>query len=64
VNEKLTHDAAWVTAVSIMECLEPKPDETGVGAQFAEIYERVKAGILVFEQLAERPGRRLAPSRN
>jgi hypothetical protein len=64
-NQRLVHDAAWVTALSIMEMMENvlRPEERKDA--FQEIYLRVKAGMEALEQQAEREAARLCrPSRN
>ncbi len=63
-SESLRHDAAWATAVSIVEVFAPLLREEEQREAFAEIYARVKAGIECFEIKAERMHQRLKPSCN
>jgi hypothetical protein len=64
MHERITHDAAWAAATSIMECIENclRPEERADA--FAEIYCRVKAGIEAAFMSADRQQQRLKPGAN
>jgi hypothetical protein len=64
MHERITHDAAWATATSILECLGNCLREEERGDAFAEIYSRVKAGIEAAFLYANRQQDRLKPGRN
>jgi hypothetical protein len=64
MNPDLIHDAAMAVACSILECIAPCLREEEQRDAFEEIYARVRAGIEAYEQMTERPRRRLRPSRN
>jgi hypothetical protein len=64
VCQRLIHDTAWAAALSIMQCIENclRPEERNDA--FDEIYQRVRAGIECYDQMAQREVARLRPSRN
>lgn len=63
-SESLKHDTAWATAVSILEVFEPLLREEEQREAFAEVYQRVKAGLECFEIEMDRRDARLKPTRN
>jgi hypothetical protein len=63
-SESLKHDTAWATAVSILEVFEPLLREEEQQEAFAEVYQRVKAGLECFEIEADRMQRRMVPGKN
>ena len=63
-SNRLLHDCSWSAAVSIVQCFEDflRPEEGPEALQ--EVYQRVKAAIECYEQMAQREAARLKPSRN
>jgi len=63
-NQRLIHDVAFATSRSILEVFAGCLTEEEQREAFAEIYERVKAGIETFELHSERMESRLRPGWN
>ena len=63
-NQRLTHDVAFATSRSILEVFSSCLREEEQREAFAEIYERVKAGIESFELHSNRMESRLRPGKN
>ncbi|HZU34731.1 MAG TPA: hypothetical protein VFA18_02410 [Gemmataceae bacterium] len=63
-NERLIHDVAFATSRHILELFAGCIREDEQRDAFAEIYERVKAGIEAFEIHSNRMEERLHPGRN
>jgi hypothetical protein len=63
-NQRLIHDVAFATSRSILEVIAGCLREEEQREAFAEIYERVKAGIESFELHSSRLESRLRPGRN
>lgn len=61
---RLQHDTAFATATSIIEVFEHLLREEEQADAFAEIYQRVKAGIECYDQMKSREETRLKPSKN
>ena len=55
MKQRLLHDCAWATAISIIEMFGPDSMGDDPETVFAEIYHRVKAGMeyLAIEQARE-----------
>lgn len=64
MHERITHDAAWATASSILECMKYCLREEERADAFAAIYCRVKAGIEAAFLYADHRQDRLKPGRN
>jgi hypothetical protein len=64
VNQRLIHDVAFATSRSILDVIAGCPRGEEQREAFAEIYERVKAGIKCFELHSSRMESRLRPGRN
>jgi hypothetical protein len=63
-NERLIHDVAFATSQHILEVFAGCIREEEQRDAFAEIYDRIKAGIECFEIQHNRMMRRLDPGRN
>jgi hypothetical protein len=63
-NQRLIHDVAFATSRGILEVIAGCLREEEQREAFAEIYERVKAGIESFELHSDRMESRLRPGRN
>jgi hypothetical protein len=63
-NQRLIHDVAYATSRHILEVFAGCLREEEQRDAFAEIYERVKAGIECYEVQNRRMERRLEPGRN
>jgi hypothetical protein len=63
-NQRLIHDVAFATSRHILEVFAGCIREEERRDAFAEIYERVKAGIECFELQSNRMESRLRPGRN
>jgi hypothetical protein len=63
-NQRLIHDVAFATSRHILEVFACCLREEEQRDAFAEIYERVKAGIECFELRTNRLQSRLRPGRN
>ena len=63
-NKRLIHDVAFATSRHILEVFAGCLREEEQRDAFAEIYDRVKAGIECFEIQSNRLERRLHPGRN
>jgi hypothetical protein len=63
-NQRLIHDVAFATSRHILEVFAGCIREEVHREAFAEIYERVKAGIESFELHSNRMESRLRPGRN
>jgi hypothetical protein len=64
VNQRLIHDVAFATSRSILEVIAGCLREEEQRDAFAEIYDRVKAGIERFELHSNRMESRLRPGKN
>ena len=64
VNQRLIHDVAFATSRSILEVIAGLLREEEQREAFAEIYERVKAGIESYELHNDRMESRLHPGKN
>jgi hypothetical protein len=64
VNQRLIHDVAFATSRSILEVIVGCLREEEQREAFAEIYDRVKAGIEWFELHSSRIESRLRPGTN
>jgi hypothetical protein len=63
-NQRLIHDVAFATSRQILEVVAPCLREEEQRDAFAEIYERIKAGIECFELRSNRMASRLLPGNN
>ncbi len=63
-NERLIHDVAVATSKHILEVISPCLREEEQRDAFQEIYDRVKAGIQVFDLQQARLAERLDPGSN
>ena len=63
-SKRLIHDVAFVTSQHILEVFAGCIREDEQRDAFAEIYQRIKAGIECFEVHNNRPERRVDPGRN
>jgi hypothetical protein len=63
-NQRLIHDVAFATSREILDVIAPCLREEEQRDAFAEIYERVKAGIECFELRSNRMASRLRPGKN
>jgi hypothetical protein len=57
--ERLRHDVAWATTLHILEVFNFRDEERNEA--FGLIYERVKAGLLAYDQQTQDLLRRLKP---
>jgi hypothetical protein len=64
LNERLIHDTAWATALSLMELINPVLRDEERHDAFVEIFDRIHAGIEAYEIQVERLQHRLRPSKN
>ncbi len=64
MTERLRHDVAWAVAHHVLEVFAPLLREEEQREAFAEVYQRVKAGIECYECRIERAAQRLRPGRN
>ncbi len=60
--ERLRHDVAWATTLHILEVFDLRAEEKNEA--FGMIYERVKAGLLAYDQQTQDLLRRLKPLNN
>ena len=63
-NQRLIHDVAFATSRHILDVFAGCLREAEQSDAFAEIYERVKAGIECFELRSNRMASRLHPGNN
>ena len=61
-SDSLVHDHACAIAAAILEVFNLRDEEKRDA--FAEVYVRVQAGLVHYEEKAERMHRRIHPSRN
>jgi hypothetical protein len=64
VTDRLIHDVAWVATQHVLEIFAPLLREEEQREAFAEIYQRVRAGLECYETRVERMARRLSPGKN
>jgi hypothetical protein len=64
MSERLCHDIAWAVAHHIVEVFAPLLREEEQREAFAEVYQRVKAGLECYECQVLRTMQRLRPGRN
>lgn len=60
----LIHDAAWATAVAVMEHLCPEAKDREFWDRHKTAYEIIRAGLEAYEERADRRHQRLSPGRN
>jgi hypothetical protein len=63
-NQRLIHDVAFATSREILEIFVGCIREEETRDAFAEIYDRVKAGLEIYELSRNRMVSRLHPGRN
>lgn len=63
-NQRLIHDVAWAVTLHIVEFVAPLLSEEEQREAFAQIYERVKAGLECYDIQLERMKKRIRPSKN
>jgi len=63
-NERLIHDVAFGTSLHILELFANRLGEEEAHERFAEIYERIKAGIEWLVIKNNRMAQHLDPGRN
>jgi len=63
-NQRLIHDVAFATSRSILDVFAPCLREEEQREAFAEIYNRVKAGLELYELSNNHMESRLHPGRN
>ncbi len=62
--ERIRHDVAWKVSLHILEVLSPLLRDEEKRDAFREVYERVKAGLLAYDQETKNLFRRLRPLGN
>jgi hypothetical protein len=61
VHERLIHDAAFATALSVFVCIENSLRPEEIETAFDEIYQRVRLGIEAFVLHSQRQREQLNP---
>ncbi len=64
MTEKLKHDFSWSITSQVVVVFAPLLREEEQREAFAEVYQRVRAGIECYECQADRMVQRLRPGRN
>jgi hypothetical protein len=59
--DRIRHDVAWRVSVDIVEVFSPLLRDEERRDAFEEVYERVKAGLLAYDQETNDHFRRLSP---
>jgi hypothetical protein len=62
--ESLIHDVAWETSRHVVELFASLLREKEQREAFAEVYERVKAALEIYQIKADRMAARLRPGKN
>ncbi len=64
MTERLRHDVSWAVTAHVVEVFAPLLREEEQREAFAEVYQRVKAGLESYERQVARMMQRLRPGRN